>query len=416
MVLSVWLLEMEGNPGKRRVTTSWGNGVTFPLGTALCGLGLLLVLPFVPTVVKWCAKKDVFNFVRDDDEDGLSNFGRKAHEKLATTNTRRPTMLGSTANLDALAGSSRNLCPNAQNLGHGAASARFGAAARLARRPQQRRSERCVSAEARPRSRPRLVDGAVGRAAERQAALLRHRGHVLRQHEPERAARHAEARALAVAEEHESMFEETIKKAGQLPTTIVGALLGLVGSAQEPLSVAWFLRLSARFVLVVVYFIYVTVAQRAACFIGVHQASDGFIDGDGDGNDDLVRAAWRAAAWRKSAHCDAWETAQVPAWLYSLETTMLWCVSFQYTLLALSVRRPFAYLGSLDHFFELPALPIAMRLWAELKRAINGGPLPTCSPSSRCSSASSTSSSSSASTGSATCSTCSSRRGCRRSS
>ena len=41
------------------------------------------------------------------------------------------------------------------------------------------------------------------------------------------------------------MFEETIKKAGQLPTTIVGALLGLVGSAQEPLSVAWFLRLSA---------------------------------------------------------------------------------------------------------------------------------------------------------------------------
>ena len=115
-VLSVWLLEMEGNPGKRRVTTSWGNGVTFTLGTALCGLGLLLVLPFVPTVVKWCAKKDVFNFVRDDDEDGLSNFGRKAHEKLATTNPRRPTMLGSTANLDALAGSSRNLCPNAQNL------------------------------------------------------------------------------------------------------------------------------------------------------------------------------------------------------------------------------------------------------------------------------------------------------------
>ena len=50
----------------------------------------------------------------------------------------------------------------------------------------------------------------------------------------------------------------------------------------------------------------------------------------------------------------AWETAQVPAWLYSLETTMLWCVSFNYTLLALSVRRPFAYLGSLDHFFELP--------------------------------------------------------------
>ena len=38
-VLSVWLLEMEGNPGKRRVTTSWGNGVTFTLGTALCGLG-----------------------------------------------------------------------------------------------------------------------------------------------------------------------------------------------------------------------------------------------------------------------------------------------------------------------------------------------------------------------------------------
>ena len=69
-VLSVWLLEMEGNPGKRRVTTSWGNGVTFTLGTALCGLGLLLVLPFVPTVVKWCAKKDVFNFVRDDDDDG----------------------------------------------------------------------------------------------------------------------------------------------------------------------------------------------------------------------------------------------------------------------------------------------------------------------------------------------------------
>ena len=27
-VLSVWLLEMEGNPGKRRVTTSWGNGVS----------------------------------------------------------------------------------------------------------------------------------------------------------------------------------------------------------------------------------------------------------------------------------------------------------------------------------------------------------------------------------------------------
>ena len=171
------------------------------------------------------------------------------------------------------------------------------------------------------------------------------------------------------------MFEETIKKAGQLPTTIVGALLGLVGSAQEPLSVAWFLRLSARFVLVVVYFIYVTVAQRAACFIGVHQASDGFIDGDGDGNDDLVRGVAGGGVAEVGALRRV-GTAQVPAWLYSLETTMLWCVSFQYTLLALSVRRPFAYLGSLDHFFELPALPIAMRLWAELKRAINGGPLP----------------------------------------
>ena len=105
----------------------------------------------------------------------------------------------------------------------------------------------------------------------------------------------------------------------------------------------------------------------------------------------------------------------MPAWLYSLETTMLWCVSFQYTLLALSVRRPFAYLGSLDHFFELPALPIAMRLWAELKRAINGGPLPVLPELAmqlgflhlvqlvRLH-------------GWATCSTCSSRRGCRRSS
>ena len=171
------------------------------------------------------------------------------------------------------------------------------------------------------------------------------------------------------------MFEETIKQAAAADDDR-RALLGLVGSAQEPLSVAWFLRLSARFVLVVVYFIYVTVAQRAACFIGVHQASDGFIDGDGDGNDDLVRAAWRAAAWRKSAHCDAWETAQVPAWLYSLETTMLWCVSFQYTLLALSVRRRVRVPRLPRPLLRLPALPIAMRLWAELKRAINGGPLP----------------------------------------
>ena len=377
VVLSVWLLEMEGNPGKRRVTTSWGNGVTFTLGTALCGLGLLLVLPFVPTVVKWCAKKDVFNFVRDDDEDGLSNFGRKAHEKLATTNTRRPTMLGSTANLDALAGSSRNLCPNAQNLGHGAASARFGAPPRDSRGdPNSGRSEP-ASAQKRDRDRDRVSwmaqSGALPSVKRLSSVTEGTCCDSMSQSAPPGTPKRARSPS---PEEHESMFEETIKKAGQLPTTIVGALLGLVGSAQEPLSVAWFLRLSARFVLVVVYFIYVTVAQRAACFIGVHQASDGFIDGDGDGNDDLVRAAWRAAAWRKSAHCDAWETAQVPAWLYSLETTMLWCVSFQYTLLALSVRRPFAYLGSLDHFFELPALPIAMRLWAELKRAINGGPLP----------------------------------------
>ena len=209
------------------------------------------------------------------------------------------------------------------------------------------------------------------------------------------------------------MFEETIKKARQLPTTIVGALLGLVGSAQEPLSVAWFLRLSARFVLVVVYF--TAGGGRSAPPASSASTRRATASSTATATATTTRARGVAeAAWRKSAHCDAWETGRRAAWLYSLETTMLWCVSFQYTLLALAVRRPFAYLGSHD----LLRAPGAADRDAAVGRAQARDQRRAAAraPRARCSSASSTSSNSSASTGWATCSTCSSRRGCRRSS